>query len=274
MSPAASRDAGATAARGKTRVQSGTLQPPTIWRWRPWTTFNSASRRPKGLAGRGQQICGPCDIKRSKAEPTDNLRTLRLTRPHSGRLARSNVPCRSMRRFGVPSKESVMITRERQAGWGSACFIGAVALVAVGTIVRPVAAQAVPPEPLTFTKHVAPILQRSCENCHRPGGGAPMSLITYGEVRPWARAIKQRTAAREMPPWFIEKNVGIQRFKDDPSLSDQEIATIAKWVDSGAHQGDPADMPSPRRWGGAADWSIGTPDLVVSSPMMTVKALA
>jgi hypothetical protein len=101
-----------------------------------------------------------------------------------------------------------------------------------------------------------------------------MSLITYEEVRPWARAIKLKTALREMPPWFIEKNVGIQKFKDDPSLSDEEIATIARWVDSGAPRGNPADMPPPRIFADAAGWSIGTPDLVVSSPVSIVKAVA
>ena len=73
---------------------------------------------------------------------------------------------------------------------------------------------------VTFSKHVAPILQRSCENCHRPGGGAPMALVSYEDVRPWARSIRNRTEAREMPPWFIDKNIGIQRYKNDPSLSD------------------------------------------------------
>ena len=103
------------------------------------------------------------------------------------------------------------------------------------------------PGEVTFTKDIAPILQRSCENCHRADGVAPMSLITYEEVRPWARAIKQRTGigphAGVMPPWYIEKNIGIQQFKDDPSLSDEEIAKIAKWADSGAPRGNPADMP-------------------------------
>src|SRR3990170_3294580 len=88
---------------------------------------------------------------------------------------------------------------------------------------------------VTFTKDIAPILQRSCQNCHRPDGVAPMSLITYEDVRPWARAIKTRTGigprAGVMPPWYIEKNIGIQHYKDDPSLSDEEIAKIAKWAD-------------------------------------------
>ena len=77
---------------------------------------------------------------------------------------------------------------------------------------------------VTFAKDVAPILQRSCQNCHRTGSVAPMSLLTYEETRPWARAIKRRVSAREMPPWGIDRNVGIQHFKNDPSLSDAEIA--------------------------------------------------
>ena len=75
--------------------------------------------------------------------------------------------------------------------------------------------------------------------CHRPGSVAPMSLLTYQDARPWARSIKQKVVAREMPPWHIDRNVGITKFKDDPSLSDAEIATIAKWVDAGAPHGQP-----------------------------------
>jgi hypothetical protein len=90
--------------------------------------------------------------------------------------------------------------------------------------------------------------------------------------------MKQRTALRSkpgaMPPWYIEKNVGIQRFKDDVSLSDAEIAAIAAWADGGAPRGDPADMPPPRVFGDSAVWKIGTPDLIVSSPALEMKALA
>src|SRR2546428_13162678 len=99
----------------------------------------------------------------------------------------------------------------------------------------------------TFTKDVAPILQRSCQKCHRPDSMAPMSFLTYEDVRPWARAIKQKVAAREMPPWFIDRTVGISKFKDDPSLSDQEIETLAAWADAGAVRGNPADLPPPRQ---------------------------
>src|SRR5262245_29656161 len=98
---------------------------------------------------------------------------------------------------------------------------------------------------VNFTMDIAPILQRSCQNCHRQDGVAPMPLVTYDDVRPWARAIKQRTSmgprAGAMPPWYVEKDIGIQHFKNDPSLSDDEIAKIARWADSGAPRGNPAD---------------------------------
>ena len=127
-------------------------------------------------------------------------------------------------------------------------------------------AQSAPaPAQVTYTKDIAPVLQRSCENCHRADGVAPMSLTTYEEVRPWARAIKQRTGigphAGVMPPWYMEKNIGIQSFKNDPSLSDEEIAKIAKWADSGAPRGNPADMPPPREVGRREymdDWHAGS----------------
>jgi hypothetical protein len=122
----------------------------------------------------------------------------------------------------------------------------------------------------TFAKDVAPILQRSCQTCHRPESLAPMSLMTYEDVRPWARAIKRRTMAREMPPWHIEKNVGIQKFKDDISLSEAEIATIAAWVDGGAVRGNPSDMPPPRKFEDVDAWKIGTPDLIVAVPQAWV----
>src|SRR3982750_4663986 len=118
--------------------------------------------------------------------------------------------------------------------------------------------------PVTFSKDVAPILQKACQSCHRPGAIAPMSLLTYQDARPWARSIKAKVTAREMPPWHIDRNVGIAKFKDDPSLTDAEIATIAKWVDGGAPQGNPVDMPAPRQFSDLDSWYIGIPDLVVS----------
>ena len=127
--------------------------------------------------------------------------------------------------------------------WASGLAVGMTVVIAIAAPSSAEAQASAPAGEVTFTKDIAPILQRSCQNCHRPDGVAPMSLITYEEVRPWARAIKQRTGigpkAGVMPPWYIEKNIGIQHYKDDPSLSDEEIATIAKWADSGAPRGNP-----------------------------------
>ena len=131
---------------------------------------------------------------------------------------------------------------------------------------------------ITFTKDVAPILQRSCQSCHRPGSAGPMSLLTYEDARPWAKAMKLRTSLRDkpnvMPPWFIEKNIGIQQYKGDISLSDDEIDKIARWADTGAPRGNPADMPAPLEFHDASDWAIGQPDLIVSSQTVTVKGTA
>ena len=151
--------------------------------------------------------------------------------------------------------------------------LGAVAVVGVSPSLR---AQAPATPEVTYAKHIAPILQRSCENCHRPGGGGPMPLTSYEEVRPWARAIKQRTGigphAGVMPPWYLEKNIGIQKYKDDPSLSAKEVAMVAAWADAGAPRGNPADLPPARTYADANTWRIGTPDLIVKSKNIVVKA--
>src|SRR5215831_6126705 len=134
-------------------------------------------------------------------------------------------------------------------------------------------APAMAQQQLTFTKDVAAILQNHCQVCHREGTIAPMSLLTYDQVRPWAKSIKAKVMAREMPPWFIDKNVGVQHFDNDVSLTDQEIATIIQWVDTGAPQGNPADMPAARQFPDENAWQIGPPDLIVSLPKdLIVKA--
>ena len=132
------------------------------------------------------------------------------------------------------------------------------------------------PTSVTFSKDIAPILQRSCQNCHNPDGGAPMSMVTYEEVRRYAPRIVQRTAIRDrmgaMPPWYVEKGIGIQHYKNDPSLGDEELATIQAWAANGAPEGDPADMPLPIDWG-ERGWTI-RPDLVVRSAEVVVEAEA
>lgn len=119
---------------------------------------------------------------------------------------------------------------------------------------------------VTFAKDVVPILQKNCQECHRPGSVGPMSLRTYEEVRPWARSIKQRVVAREMPPYRYDK-VGIQHLKGDLRLSEADIQTIARWVDGGSPLGNVADLPAPVQFPDGSKWAyedvFGPPDLVV-----------
>jgi hypothetical protein len=160
----------------------------------------------------------------------------------------------------------------RFRGW---VWLGAAGLALVA---MPASAQTQPAPDVTFTKHVAPIFQKACENCHRKDSIAPMSLVTYEESRPWARSIKARVASRQMPPWHIDKNVGIQKFQNDRSLSDQEIETIVRWVDAGAPRGDMRDMPPPVKWPNEAVWNFasqfGEPDLIIKSPPYKMPARA
>jgi hypothetical protein len=132
------------------------------------------------------------------------------------------------------------------------------------------------PRPVTFTKDVSPIFQEKCESCHRKGTNAPMSLATWQESRPWAKSIKAKVVSRNMPPWHLDKTVGIQSFQNDRSLSDEQIATIVKWVDAGAPQGDPKDMPAAKVWPTDEGWMLakqyGEPDLIIKSDDYTMPA--
>jgi hypothetical protein len=132
-------------------------------------------------------------------------------------------------------------------------------------------------EDVTFAKDIAPILQRSCQNCHRAGGGAPMALTTYQEARRYATRIRDRTAIRDrmgaMPPYYVEPGIGIQRFKNDHPLSDQELAIIQAWVDNGSPEGDPSDMPPPLDFPDDVGWTLGEPDMVLRSVDMTMPAV-
>jgi mono/diheme cytochrome c family protein len=98
----------------------------------------------------------------------------------------------------------------------------------------------------TFAKDVAPILYKNCVTCHRPGEIGPMSLISYQDARPWAKAIKTKVVAREMPPWGADPAVG--KYKNDASLTEQQIDTIAKWVDSGARKATTPTCRLSRSW--------------------------
>ena len=112
----------------------------------------------------------------------------------------------------------------------------------------------------TYSKDIAPILNKSCVSCHRPGEIAPMSLMNYKEVRPWAKAIREQVVSRVMPPWFADPRYG--EFSNDCRLTESELATIKAWVEAGAPEGDRKDLPPPPRF--TEGWTIGKPDVVLS----------
>jgi mono/diheme cytochrome c family protein len=132
--------------------------------------------------------------------------------------------------------------------------------VVIATIPPPISSTEVKSSIPTFTKDVAPILYKSCAECHRPSGIAPMSLIEYKEVRPWAKSIRERVVDRTMPPWFADPKHG--EFANDPSLTQAEIDTIRAWVDAGSPKGDDKDIPQSPKF--VEGWTIGNPDVVLS----------
>lgn len=153
-------------------------------------------------------------------------------------------------------------------------LFAAASLVAAGSFVF-TAAPAVaadddaPAGKLTFTKDILPILQKNCQDCHRPSGLnmggmiAPMSFMSYDEVRPWAKSIAKTVADRYMPPWHAApEQHGI--FENERTLTDAQIDKIVKWAESGAPLGNPNDAPTPLQW--PQGWAIGEPDLIVSLP--------
>ena len=140
--------------------------------------------------------------------------------------------------------------------------LGSVGIVAV------LSAQALPlaqtpakaAAPVTFTRDVAPILFKNCASCHRAGEMAPMSLTTFADARPWARAVKKAVVTRAMPPWGADPKFG--EFANDPRLSEKDMATIVAWVDGGTIEGDARDLPALPTF--TDGWHIGTPDAVLS----------
>ncbi len=129
---------------------------------------------------------------------------------------------------------------------------------------------------VTFARDIAPILQANCEHCHRPGGAGPMSFQTYEQTRPWAPVIAYRTGLRDragaMPPYYLERGIGIQHMKNDERLSEEELALIAAWAEAGAPLGDPADLPPPIEWDDSGAWRLGEPDLVVRTQEFFMEA--
>jgi mono/diheme cytochrome c family protein len=140
----------------------------------------------------------------------------------------------------------------------SAAIQGAALLIWSAMGAMPAAAAGAP----TFSKEIAPILYKNCANCHRPGEIAPMSLLTYEQARPWAKSIREKVLSGRMPPWHATESHGT--FANDRRLSDAEKNTLIAWVDAGAPQGDPTDLPPTPKC--AERWQIGKPDVVLSIP--------
>ncbi len=166
-----------------------------------------------------------------------------------------------------------MNRRVQISGW---LLAGGALLAVSGALSAAEPTKAAPP--VTFAKDIAPIFQEKCDVCHRKDSMAPMSLMTYEETRPWARSIKERVVTHQMPPWHLDKTVGIQQFKNDRSLSDAQVATIVRWVDSGAPLGNPKDMPPPKVYPDENTWQLakqfGEPDFVIKSPDYTMPAIS
>jgi hypothetical protein len=158
------------------------------------------------------------------------------------------------------------------------CFAFGVLALSVILTAPPTAFPAESNTPPTFTKDIAPIFQAKCESCHRADSIAPMSFVTYEQARPYARAIKDRVASRQMPPWHLDKTMGIQKYQNDRSLSDAEIDAIVRWVDGGTPKGDPKDMPPAIQWPSEQGWNFAAmfgqkePDLIIRSTPYTQKA--
>jgi hypothetical protein len=172
-----------------------------------------------------------------------------------------------------------MIVRTTSIRDASAGFVTAAVFIAFAGVLSAAEAAVGGPQgaPVTFAKDIAPIFQEKCEECHHKGTASPMSLSNYEESRPWAKSIKAQVVNRNMPPWSIDKSIGIRHFANDRSLSEKQIGTIVHWVDAGAPLGDKNDLPVARQWNDENAWQtaklLGEPSFVVKSEDYTMPAV-
>ena len=151
-----------------------------------------------------------------------------------------------------------------------------VLLILAGQVAfSPVIAQEVGHSP-TFSNEVVRILQENCQQCHQPGGIAPMPLETFEQAKIWAPRIKYNVNRRVMPPWHLDPTIGIQEYKNDYSLSDKNIDTLVAWVDAGAPEGDPVNLPPPVDWPNWLEWELepdlGPPDMIFETGPISIRA--
>ena len=166
----------------------------------------------------------------------------------------------------------MLIAKFRPAQW----MITLGSVVLTGGFVMSSRAVAAEADKVTYSNQVVRIFQEKCQDCHRAGTVAPMSLVTFEETRPWARSIKERVLSANMPPWHIDKTYGVRHFSNDMSLTDAEIKTVVKWVDAGSPEGDKKDLPPLKQWPNDDGWQLskqfGAPDLVLKSEPYTMPA--
>jgi hypothetical protein len=148
----------------------------------------------------------------------------------------------------------------------AALFVALLVLAAAASLTTTTVSAAVPANP-TFNKDVLTILQKNCQECHRPGAIAPMSFMTFEQTRPYARAIAKAVVARTMPPWFADPAIG--HFENAKVLTHDEIATLTAWAEKGAAEGNAKDRPAPVVFNDG--WTIGTPDIVDTMPQDVEK---
>ena len=159
----------------------------------------------------------------------------------------------------------------------SRVLLGSIAFGVMAVVALPAADLMAQDAEVTYARDVAPILQQKCQICHQPNSVAPMSLLTYEQVRTYAPLIKMKVANRIMPPYHINRTVGIQGFKNDRGLTNEQIETIVTWVDQGAVYGDAADEPPPMEFPDPNRWQLadrfGEPDLIIKSEPYTLAAV-
>jgi hypothetical protein len=155
---------------------------------------------------------------------------------------------------GIEAMNKARVVLIALAGLGAAVLLALPASQATGT--------KAPAKTVTFNKDVAPIFFKSCAECHRPGESAPFSVLSYKDVRPWAKSIREKVVNREMPPWHADPHVG--EWANDRRLKQREIDTITAWIDGGAKEGDVKDLPPAPQY--AEGWAIGKPDVVLEMP--------
>jgi hypothetical protein len=150
------------------------------------------------------------------------------------------------------------------------CIVG---LIIVSGVAR---AQAPATPQLTYAKDIAPIMQQKCQVCHQPNSIAPMSLMQYEDVQEYAAEIRQNVGARVMPPWHLDRTVGIHDYKNDRGLTDEQLSTLLKWMDRGMPFGKKEDLPAPVKFPDPGEWQLakqlGAPDLILKSPPYTMAA--